>query len=124
MRRISFENFKSNVCHQLKKLGWIDFLIEVIENDTISKYWQNEWFPEAFYVLAMTDYVSRLHDVPLCNRYDYMRNQKLQKKIYPTGILLMSMVSNDESILTEAFENSIPEFKRFNIIENEVEKVA
>ena len=36
----------------------------------------------------------------------------------------MSMVSNDESILTEAFENSIPEFKRFNIIENEVEKVA
>ncbi len=124
MRRISFENFKSNVCHQLKKLGWIDFLIEVIENDTISKYWQSEWFPEAFYVLAMTDYVSRLHDVPLCNRYDYMRNQKLQKKIYPTGILLMSMVSNDESILTEAFENSIPEFKRFNIIENEVEKVA
>ncbi len=124
MRRISFENFKSNVCHQLKKLGWIDFLIEVIENDTISKYWQSEWLPEAFYVLAMTDYVSRLHDVPLCNRYDYMRNQKLQKKIYPTGILLMSMVSNDESILTEAFENSIPEFKRFNIIENEVEKVA
>lgn len=100
MRRISFENFKSNVCHQLKKLGWIDFLIEVIENDTISKYWQSEWFPKAFYVLAMTDYVSRLHDVPLCNRYDYMRNQKLQKKIYPTGILLMSMISNDESILT------------------------
>lgn len=36
----------------------------------------------------------------------------------------MSEVTNNDEYKKEALENAIPEFLRFNIIENEIEKVA
>ena len=30
----------------------------------------------------------------------------------------------DESVLNDAFDNAIPEFKRFNIVENEIRNVV
>lgn len=41
-KRCSFELFKSNVCHWLKEEGDIDFLIQVLESDLISKVAQEE----------------------------------------------------------------------------------
>ena len=33
MRRGSFENFKSTICHRVKEMGDIDFIIDTIEKD-------------------------------------------------------------------------------------------
>ena len=63
--RPAFELFKSNVCHRLKELGDIDFLIDTIESGDIVKYYQRSWYPESLYLLAMVDYISRENDVPL-----------------------------------------------------------
>lgn len=53
-----------------------------------------------------------------------MRCGKLEKPVYPSGIMWMYMMSKDENILKESFENAIPEFKRFNIVENEIDSIA
>ena len=37
-KRSDFELFKSNICHRLKELGDIDFVIELLEEDSIRKY--------------------------------------------------------------------------------------
>lgn len=122
-KRSSFELFKSNVCHQLKELGDIDFIIETLEQDNIRKYYKRNWFPECFYLLAMLDYISRLNDVPLCTAYNDLRHCKLQEPIYPASILTASKVSINSNIKAFALKEAIPEFARFNIIEAEVRNV-
>jgi len=122
--RISFELFKSNVCHELKRLGDIDFLISKLQSNEIEEYWNKRWYPECLYLVAMVDYISRINDVPLCNKYDEYRNKKIKSIIYPSSILIRYYLSNDEEYLNNAYINAIPEFKRFNIVENEVRNVA
>lgn len=122
-KRINFELFKSNVCHLLNESGDIDFLIEILESDEIRKYYQRQWYPESLYLLAMLDYVSRINSVPLCNDYDDLRKCKLTEVVYPTSILSLASATKDEQVKVRARQNAIPEFMRFNIVENEVRNV-
>lgn len=122
--RIDFELFKSNVCHRLKELGDVDFIIEALEKDDISKYYRRKWYPESLYLLAMLDYISRINDIPLCTKYDDLRKNKLQNTIYPASILTLSAVSKNNRIKAQAKKNAIPEFMRFNIVEDEVKDVV
>ena len=122
--RPAFELFKSNVCHKLKELGDLDFLIETIEKDEITDYYTRSWFPECLYLLAMVDYISRLNDVPLCSKYNKLRKTKLNETLYPSGILVEAEVSGDKNIKTKAKKKSIPEFMRFNIVEFDVRNVV
>lgn len=123
-KRASFEVFKSNVCHRVKNLGEIQFMIELLKSDLITVYFQKQWYPESLYLLGMLDYLSRKNDIPICTNYNKIRCCKLEKILYPQGILLMSLIMKKPEILTESYENAIPEFRRFNIVENEVENVA
>ena len=66
--RASFEVFKSNVCHAVKDKGDIDFLIDTLESDEIRRLYNKQWYPEALYLLAMVDYLSRENGVPLCTK--------------------------------------------------------
>ena len=77
--RTSFSVFKSNVCHAVKDLGDIEFLIRVLENDEITKLYKKEWYPETLYLLAMVDYLSRINNIPLCNKYDNIRCYQLDE---------------------------------------------
>lgn len=122
--RPAFELFKSNVCHRLKELGDIDFLSELLDSDAITEYYDLEWYPECLYLLATLDYVSRLNGIPLCSEYDELRSLKLSSVIYPSSILALDMAASSDRAKTEAWEKSIPEFKRFNIVENEVRNVV
>lgn len=122
-KRCSFELFKSNVCHRLKELGDINFLIETLEKDTIREYYNRKWYPESFYLLAMLDYISRENGVPICSEYDDMRKQRLQELVYPVGVLITAKVMKDEQIKEEAVKHAIPEFLRYNIVESEVRNV-
>ena len=92
-KRCSFELFKSNVCHRLKEQGDIDFLIETLKEDMIRQY------------------------------YDDLRQQKMQKMIYPVGILITASVLSDDSVKEDAVKHAIPEFLKYNIVESEVRNV-
>ena len=121
--RPDFENFKSSTCHRLKELGVKDFLIEVLKSDEIKNYYSRSWFRECFYLLALTDYLSKENDIPLCDDYDEIRTQKLKETLYPKGIMALYSVSNDKSILKEAKQESIKEFLKYNIVERDIENV-
>ncbi len=121
--RISFELFKSNVCHQLKSLGDVQFLIQELELDNIRRYYDVGWYPESLYLLAMVDYLSRINGVPLCNKYDDLRRAKLERTIYPSSIAAMAAASGNDRIREDARAAAIPEFMRFNIVESEVRDV-
>ena len=124
LKRNSFENFKSTICHRVKELGDIDFITDTLESQEIRTYYERKWYPESLYLLAMLDYISRVNDIPLCDEYDDLRRCRLEKPIYPSGIMALSAVSKSDTVLQQAALNAIPEFKRFNIIENEVRNVV
>lgn len=123
LKRSSFENFKSTVCHRVKELGDIDFIMDTLENQEIRTYYDRKWYPESLYLLAMLDYISRENDIPLCSDYDDLRCLKLEKPVYPAGMRAISAAFKNDAVLQDAALTAIPEFKRFNIIENEVRNV-
>ncbi|MBQ6654370.1 MAG: helix-turn-helix transcriptional regulator [Erysipelotrichaceae bacterium] len=122
--RISFDLFKSNVCHQLKELGDIEFLVRSIESGDIVTFYERSWYPESLYLLAMVDYISRINDVPLCDSYSEIRKAKLRETVFPSSVIMSAAVMQDERIKEKAIEDSIPEFIRFNIVESEIRDVV
>ena len=122
--RSSFEIFKSNVCHQVKDMGDLDFLVHALETDEVRILYNRKWYPEALYLLAMIDYLSRENDIPRCTKYDDIRRRKLRKPIYPASIIITGEVMGAEDPLRRAEMDSIPEFRRFNIMESEVRNVV
>lgn len=120
---MSFELFKSNVCHRVKDNGDIPFIIETLKSGKIQEYYDRKEYPKAYYLLAMVDYLSRENGIPLCSLYRDMRRHRLAEPIYPLGAMVMAAVMGDDSIVTESLENAIPEFRRYNIAENEVRNV-
>lgn len=117
-----FSLYKSNVCHKLKELGDIDFIIDTLEKDEIMEYYNQGLYPQCFYLLAMTDYLCRENNIPLCDRYSDIRQHKLSSTLYPAGVLAVSAVVNNRE-KEQALKNSIPEFRHFNIVESEIRDV-
>lgn len=119
----SFELFKRNTCHMLKDLGDIPFLVQLLKSNQIRTYFEKKWYPEALYLLAMLDYLSRLHNVPTCKNYNDIRRSKLECLLYPSSVLLLCIIQRSESPKQESIRTAIPEFLRFNIIENDVRNI-
>lgn len=122
--RISFELFKSNVCHRVKELGDIEFIVDTLEGHQIRMYYDRKWYPESFYLLAMLDYISRVNNVPICTEYDDIRSRKLKSTLYPASVLAMCSVCKDDTIKLQSMRNSIPEFLRFNIVESDIRNIV
>ena len=121
--RPSFETFKSNVCHMVKDMGDIDFIVDMLETDKIRKLYQKRWYPESLYLLAMVDYLSRENDLPVCAEYNDIRAARLSEPIYPAGIHVLCTVMKSNAPKEESLNEVIPEFMRFNIVESEVRDV-
>lgn len=121
--RSSFDLFRSNVCHRLKELGDIDFLIELLESDDIQTYYKRNWMLETFYLLAMLDYISKANNIPLSEEYNYLRNKKLASPVFPAGIVAKASATKDNSVFEKAISTAIPEFLKYNIVESEIRNV-
>ena len=50
-KRVSFDVFKSNVCHLVKDKGDIDFIIEILSTDEVRTLYRRKWYAESFYCL-------------------------------------------------------------------------
>lgn len=122
-QRYSFELFRSNVCHFVKDKGDIPFIIDTLEADEIRTLYNRRWYPEAFYLLAMVDYLSRENNIPLCTNYSDIRCQKLKDILYPSGVILLDSAMHTDRHRAESRGKAIPEFMRFNIVECEVRNV-
>lgn len=122
--RVSFETFKSNICHIVKTKGDIEFIIDTLEKDEVCKYWERKWYPEAYYTLAMVDYLSRLNHLPLCQNYNDIRNTSLKEPLFPRDISLAAKMDNTLDIREQAIKEAIPEFIRLNIVEKEIRNVC
>ena len=122
--RPAFDVFKSNVCHQVKDHGDIPFIIQLLQSNQIRKLYEKKWYPEALYLLAMLDYLSRENNVPICKNYNDIRSCKLQKLVFPSSVVILCKTMKSNKPKEEIIRMAIPEFLRFNIVESEVRNVC
>lgn len=115
-----FELFKSEICHEVKRLGETAFVTETIKSGIIRKTWDEGRYDEALYLLAMTDYLSKRCMMPLCGDYRDLRAQKLAEPLYPRDVILADKLCPEMKWKEKALNESIPEFLRYNIVEGDV----
>jgi hypothetical protein len=120
---MDFEIFKSNVCHMVKNMGDIPFLIEALQSDKIHRYFQEKKYLECFYLVGMVDYLSRENDISICTNFDYIRKYSFERPVYPRGIITLSLVLKSEEPKEKSLKEAIPEFLHFNIVEAEIRNV-
>lgn len=121
--RPSFELFKSNTCHRVKDMGDVPFVIDLLQTNQIRKLYEKRWYPEALYLLAMLDYLSRENHIPICKNYNDIRCAKLKRRVYPSSVIILCKTLNSDAPKEECIRLAIPEFLRFNIVESEVRNV-
>lgn len=122
--RPGFATYKSNICHKVRDIGDIDFIIDSLESNKIRKLYEKRWYPESLYLLAMVDYLSRENGLPVCSEYDDIRAARFRELIYPEGVLMMSSLLKSDKPKIESVKEAIPEFVRAGIVESEVRNVC
>ena len=115
----TFELFRGEQRHLVKRMGEIAYVIDLLENKRIDYYWKLDMKTEAFYLLAMLDYLSRRNDLPICEEYNEIRKYKLERPVYPADTELSEKLLG-KNTHKAALEKAIPEFMEFNIVECEV----
>ncbi|MDR0518845.1 MAG: helix-turn-helix transcriptional regulator [Clostridiales Family XIII bacterium] len=122
--RTSFETFASNVCHRVKDIGDIAFIVEVLESGDIRRYHERGWHVESFYLLAMVDYLSRINGLPPCVDFEDIRAGRLSEPLYTADVASLSIVLKTDRLKKRAVREALPEFKRFNIMEGNIRDVV
>ena len=112
-----FENFKSNICHTLKALGDLAFLVVVLKKNIIRYCYEENLLIECFYLLGLVDYLCRINGLPFDKEYEDIREYELEERVFPGGINILCSIENSDNAKQEALNNAIPEFLRFNIVE-------
>lgn len=97
-KAVSFELYKSNICHRVKDIGDIPFIVEVLESEEVRKLYEKNRYIQAFYLLGMIDYLSRENDLPVCADYKDIRSKCLAHRVYPQSIIALSLVAENEDI--------------------------
>lgn len=118
---MDFDVFRSNVCHRVKDMGELDFVVDILQSEIIFHYWNENKQFQALYLLAMIDYLCRKNDISRCENYNELRSFRFKEPIYPKDVLLSSKLIPDKDIKEDARNNSIPEFIRFNIVECDID---
>jgi len=121
--RPDFEIYKSHVCHKVKNLGDMDFIINVLESNEIQKLYHQQWYMESLYLLAMVDYISRENDLPSCTNYNSLRKIRLKETIYPISVHAKCIACGSDYPKQDSIRVAIPEFIRHNIVEADVRNV-
>ena len=61
-----------------------------------------------FYLLDMLDYISRINNALLCDAYSALRRQSLQETIYPSSVIVQSVLSGNDVAKQKAKTEAIP----------------
>ena len=113
-----FDFFKSETCHNLKRLGDLGFIDYVIQNKLIDKYFDDEDYAKSLYLLSMVDYLCDKNEIPLYHEYEELRECKLDS-IYISESALLELESKTITY-NQLMDDINPYFYSHNIIEGDI----
>lgn len=120
---IEFRYFRNNILSDLKRNNQIAFANKIISSKEIDYYYKNNGKEYAFYLLALIDYLYRINKKGrYSSRYNKLRKEKLDQPLF-VGSKIIQFHSIEEAEQKLNIQ-VIPEFKKFNIIEEDIFNVA
>ena len=118
-----FEVFKSSVCQLYKSMEPIEFINKVLKSKKIQKYFKEKQFAKSFYLCAFVDYASDENHIKRSKELDFFRTLSLFEPLYPQGVIILDNTLKTNKNKKEALKKSIPQFKKYNIIESDINNV-
>ena len=104
-----FQTFRNNLHHRIKN-NELELVLDIIENDDVSTYMRHEDYLKALYLVATVDYISKKHEIPLCDKFSDIRTLKLGQPYYV----------GDSAFSTPEKDRCIDEFLKYNIYEGDI----
>lgn len=103
-----FQTFRNNLHHKIKSND-LQTVLGIIESEDVEYYRLHSDYIKMLYLVATVDYISKKYDIPLCDKYNGVRNIKLEEPFYV-----------GDSVLMNTEKNVIEEFAKYNIMEGDL----
>ena len=116
-----FDLFKSNLCHELRRLKMKKFLLKYLSNDDVINYNRDKEYEKALYIVSMIDYLCRINNLPKPTKFNEIRNKKLEKVCVSESLYLLLKYKIEK--FSDIYKSSNPEFLEHNIMEGDIENV-
>lgn len=84
-------------------------MLGIIEREDVEYYRLHSDYVKMLYLVATVDYISKKYDIPPCDKYDEIRNMKLEKPYFV----------GDSAFINQGTDRGIEEFAKYNIIEGD-----
>lgn len=104
-----FQTFRNNLHHEIKR-GDLQTALGIIEREEVEYYRLHSDHLKMFYLVATVDYISKKYDIPLCDKYDEIRNMRLEEPFFV----------GDSALKDRNKVIGICEFAKYNIIEGDL----
>lgn len=116
-----FDLFKSNTLQDLKRTGEKSFVDRIEKENEIVNLFSNKEYAKSLYLLSLVDYLSEKNHVDLNQKYEYMRENSLDKMYVPKSIYLLLATKTIK--ISDVYKESIKTFLNHNIMEAELDNV-
>ena len=104
-----FQTFRNNLHHDIKRND-LQTVLGIIEHEDVEYYRLHGDYIKMMYLVATVDYISKKYEIPLCDKYDEIRNMKLEEPFFV----------GDSAFLNKGVDSGIEEFARYNIVEGDL----
>lgn len=118
---LQFDLFKSNMCHEVKRLTYEKFIERYSNDETIMKLYREQKYYESVYLLSLLDDLCNKTKRPIDTKFDSVREAKFDKLVVPESIYYLLL--NKQITMEEIYNESLPTFLSHNIIESEIDNV-
>lgn len=116
-----FDLFKSNALQRLKKENESAFINNIVSSNVIETYYQKQEYSKALYLLSLIDYLTTKNRKPYLNKYDYLRDFKLNRLYVSKSIFLLLKMK--QITVTYLFKECPRDFLKHNILEANIDDV-
>ena len=104
-----FQTFRNNLHHDIKRND-LQTVLGIIEHEDVEYYRLHGDYIKMLYLVATVDYISKKYEIPLCDKYDEIRNMKLEEPFFV----------GDSAFLNKGVDSGIEEFAKYNIVEGDL----
>ena len=104
-----FQTFRNNLHHDIKRND-LQTVLGIIEHEDVEYYRLHGDYIKMLYLVATVHYIIKKHEIPLCDKYDEIRNMKLEEPFFV----------GDSAFLNERVDSGIEEFAKYNIVEGDL----
>ena len=118
---LDFDLYKSNVCHEVKRLTYEKFVDMYSDDESIQQMYQERNTAKTVYLVSMLDHLCVTLNKPKLESLEEIRNTKFTKLIVPESVYYLLL--DKEMKVEDIYKEALPEFIKHNIAEAEIDEV-